>query len=279
MLRSHVSRSFCRTQHSSFCRVQDYYGRTIPACSTKLKALYRGVTCNVIAYATEASISVVATSAVDDAVLTEKCINSLSNALEPDISTHYWCYPWLAAQFYMATLSLAMREDPGSRNLFSVKDGACAAICNLYPRQNKAGNTAESMDSPFKPSRPWWRDGLSLQLKTWLSVRPNRWIEAYIVGEVLERLRARFAAEHGPFLHLLVIGTRPNQQRMGLGRQLLNYICSHADQQGLWVYVEATSPSSKRLFEINGFMTLQTLQHISTAPKTFTMARAPRLNR
>ena len=43
-----------------------------------------------------------------------------------------------------------------------------------------------------------------------------------------------FFQEHGAFLYLLALGTRPNSQGCGLGSELLSHLCTEADFQGLW---------------------------------------------
>jgi hypothetical protein len=189
MLKSHfLVGSPNRVQVKSCERVKEYEKRAMYLFRPDLKEKLFVVICNVTADTAHVSISkaVVTNSAKDNAELTKRCLNSLSTALEPDASTLYWCYPWLAAHFYRASLTLALQADPGSRNLFSVNSGASAAICNMYPREHRAASVTESMaeqsGGPFKEDYFSGCESFLLNVKAWLSIRPNRWMEAYVVG-------------------------------------------------------------------------------------------------
>ena len=67
-----------------------------------------------------------------------------------------------------------------------------------------------------------------------LSMKPRRWLEAAIVGDVFERYRAAFAASvGGTFLHIVALGVLPSMQRKGLGTRLLHHITAKAEELGL----------------------------------------------
>ena len=48
--------------------------------------------------------------------------------------------------------------------------------------------------------------------------------------------------EHGPFIHILALGTRPEAQGKGFGSQLLRRVLAHADKHLLPVYLEVHFP-------------------------------------
>lgn len=67
-----------------------------------------------------------------------------------------------------------------------------------------------------------------------LSMKPRRWLEAAIVGDVFERYRAAFAVSvGGTFLHIVALGVLPSMQRKGLGTRLLQHITAKAEELGL----------------------------------------------
>lgn len=103
------------------------------------------------------------------------------------------------------------------------------------------------------------------------SPKPPRWTE---VGNTLRYLRTfgsrvlhahdlelalRDAHPTEPHLHLLYLGAAVPGR--GVGGDLLTALTTRADREGLPIYLEASTPSSARLYARHGFQTVRTLEH------------------
>ena len=53
-------------------------------------------------------------------------------------------------------------------------------------------------------------------------------------------MHVRRLQEHGEYLYIFLLGTRPEHQGKGLGSLLLRHLCEHADARGLHCYLEVT---------------------------------------
>ncbi|GAB4813799.1 hypothetical protein N2152v2_000845 [Parachlorella kessleri] len=92
------------------------------------------------------------------------------------------------------------------------------------------------------------------------TVRPDHLRALHQLEVEVEELLQAAAKEHGPLLHLHFIATVPEAQGQGLGGQLLKHLTQVADELGRHLYLEATTPSSKRLYERHGFRHLGDIQ-------------------
>jgi GNAT superfamily N-acetyltransferase len=111
------------------------------------------------------------------------------------------------------------------------------------------------------------------------------WLEhgAAFVGAVegqIDRLTALSTAmeEHHPVdqcWYLFMIGVRPSAQGRGLGGNLLSHTLALADAAGDSVYLEATSPRSRVLYERNGFDVIDEFS-VDGSPTLWPMWRGPR---
>jgi GNAT superfamily N-acetyltransferase len=76
----------------------------------------------------------------------------------------------------------------------------------------------------------------------------------------------------GPHLYLFAIGVHPDHQGHGLGGQLLAH--GHQRQGGLPAYLEATSPSSRRLYHRHAYADLGRID-LPDGPPLWRMWRPP----
>ena len=65
--------------------------------------------------------------------------------------------------------------------------------------------------------------------------------------------------EHGAFLYISVIGTRPEAQGKGYGSAIVTFLLQRADEVNLFTYVEATSERSRAFYARFGFELLQVM--------------------
>lgn len=86
--------------------------------------------------------------------------------------------------------------------------------------------------------------------------------------------QCEFLQAHGPYIYLSLIGVHPDMQRRGLGGQLLAMICSVADREKKWCYLEG-SHQGVGLYIKHGFVVFKTSQLGPTAPLMNHMARPP----
>ena len=111
--------------------------------------------------------------------------------------------------------------------------------------------------------------------------------EADAFGERLEKVSGENAArffeldtrkrEHfpdAPCLHLALMGVVPERQRRGFGAALLNTVLRRCDASSTAAYLEATSASSRRLYERHGFERLGEIA-MSDGPSLWPMWREP----
>ncbi|NEE03223.1 GNAT family N-acetyltransferase [Phytoactinopolyspora halotolerans] len=75
--------------------------------------------------------------------------------------------------------------------------------------------------------------------------------------------------------YLLALGTRPEHQSRGLGSMLLRAVLAGCDQDGVPAYLEATSESSRRLYERHDFAVKETVT-LPDGPPLWCMWRPPR---
>ena len=96
--------------------------------------------------------------------------------------------------------------------------------------------------------------------------------QAEVFG-VLEQMGA--AHPHEPHWYLPFLGVEPSHQGKGHGSALLRHALARCDRDHLPAYLEATSPSNRRLYERHGFEGVGTIQ-AGSSPPMWPMARAPR---
>lgn len=93
-----------------------------------------------------------------------------------------------------------------------------------------------------------------------------------IVGEMT-------AAAHptAPHYYLPTIGVLPGRQGGGRGRALITHVTDRCDAEGLPVYLEASNPRSRALYERLGFVFTGTAVDLPRGPSLWPMWREPRV--
>lgn len=92
---------------------------------------------------------------------------------------------------------------------------------------------------------------------------------------------SRYAADTGrhvpagPHWHLIDIGASPAARGQGVGRALLEHRLAVIDARGEAVFLEATTPASRRLYERYGFESIAVIDHGPASGATM-MARPAR---
>ena len=89
--------------------------------------------------------------------------------------------------------------------LCSLQGGDCSAICYSFPEESLPEDMTGGSKKIPGDTLPWLEDSsssggsigkriwvLALTLVALICVKPERWLEAAVVGDVLERLRMRF---------------------------------------------------------------------------------------
>lgn len=91
------------------------------------------------------------------------------------------------------------------------------------------------------------------------------------------RVFDRMGASHppDPFWHLRLLGVDPSVQGNGLGSALLDASLRDIEDLGLPMFLESTSPASRRLYERHGFVVLGEIQE-GTSPPIWPMLRNAR---
>ena len=92
----------------------------------------------------------------------------------------------------------------------------------------------------------------------------------------LMRLLNAFEAKHphDPHYYLSAIGVEPEWQGRGFGAALLRPIIERCDRERLPAYLEATSPSSRALYERHGFEVVEEMT-VKDSPPAWRMWREP----
>jgi ribosomal protein S18 acetylase RimI-like enzyme len=80
---------------------------------------------------------------------------------------------------------------------------------------------------------------------------------------------------HEPMWYLPMIGVDPSRQRQGHGSVLLERMLEQTDADGIPAYLEATTPSSRALYERHGFEVVGLIQ-AGGSPPMWPMLRRPR---
>ncbi|KAL3131281.1 hypothetical protein ABBQ38_000574 [Trebouxia sp. C0009 RCD-2024] len=94
------------------------------------------------------------------------------------------------------------------------------------------------------------------------------------LGVTFNKLQVQFLQDHGPFIYISMMGVRPDMQRQGLGGLLLAAMCSVADEERKWCYLEATH-AGIGLYQKHGFVVVCTSQIGPEAPVMQHMGRPP----
>ncbi|KAG2486304.1 hypothetical protein HYH03_015008 [Edaphochlamys debaryana] len=204
------------------------------------------------------SISVV--SYREDPELARSAVESVALAFEDDPSTTYFCRPDKRVEFYRGVLNSLLDSYPAERQVVCTVPPDAAAFVYVYPRLKEVGGWGR-----------WLRGGLG----PLLCVRPSRVAPGLAASDFFDAQRAAFLKDHGPFLYVSVMGTRPGAQGRGLGRALLRFVCDRADAAGLHCYIEATSVRSRALYERFGFEQIREWRENPQMPYTYILSRAP----
>ncbi|MCK1624877.1 GNAT family N-acetyltransferase [Bradyrhizobium sp. 160] len=80
---------------------------------------------------------------------------------------------------------------------------------------------------------------------------------------------------HQPHWYLTMVAIDPMHQRLGLGEHLLRHATAISDNAQRLVYLEATSPHARRLYQRLGWEVLAEVQ-VGSSPPFFPMLRQPR---
>lgn len=95
------------------------------------------------------------------------------------------------------------------------------------------------------------------------------------LGQLLDLFEQMAAFHpHEPHWYLPLIGVDPVCQGQGHGTKLMQHGLEACDREHLPAYLEATSPTSRRLYERHGFETLGEIRS-SDSPPLFPMLRKP----
>lgn len=66
-----------------------------------------------------------------------------------------------------------------------------------------------------------------------------------MVCEEADRVVSCALQAHGSFVHIVLIGVRPESQNQGIGTRLLRRVLGYADEHSLPAYVEASAASGR----------------------------------
>ena len=100
-------------------------------------------------------------------------------------------------------------------------------------------------------------------------------ISAELQGPISEMFELQEACHPDePHWYLPLIGIDPLHQGKGYGSQLLQKALGIVDSQGLAAYLEATTPSSRALYERQGFEVVRELR-VAGSPPMWPMIRRP----
>ncbi|CAL8465934.1 g5470 [Coccomyxa elongata] len=94
--------------------------------------------------------------------------------------------------------------------------------------------------------------------------------------DTMDRGLAAFGKEHGSYIYVFLLGTKPECQGQGLGSALMSHLNSIADARGLPCYLESSSEGSRRLYKRHGYVDRQIYKMAPDAPPLFLMSRAPK---
>jgi ribosomal protein S18 acetylase RimI-like enzyme len=101
-------------------------------------------------------------------------------------------------------------------------------------------------------------------------------IPAELQGPIAEMIEMQEACHpEEPHWYLPLIGVDPVHQGKGYGSQLLRQALSLVDGEGLAAYLEATTPSSRALYERYGFEVVRELK-VTGSPPMWPMTRRAR---
>ena len=78
-----------------------------------------------------------------------------------------------------------------------------------------------------------------------------------------------------PHWYLAFVGIDPDEQRRGLGRQLLSPVLDRADRESSICYLETPFPDTRAFYHRLGFVNTSELNHVPGAPTIWTMTRQP----
>jgi GNAT superfamily N-acetyltransferase len=180
-------------------------------------------------------------------------------------------------QHAISTVVTAFASDPISRWFISEPDAYLTYFPQFIPLM--AGGA-------FEHGSAYCTEDFSAA-SLWLP--PNVHSDAEAMGEMAMKIipereqETRFAfmeqmGEYHPteqHWYLPFIAVDPPHQGRGLGSHLLKHALQNCDRDGLPAYLEATSASSRRLYERHGFEALGEIQ-FADSPPMWPMLRKPR---
>lgn len=125
---------------------------------------------------------------------------------------------------------------------FLAKGGQGAIVANLLPQQELGWLVSK------------WH-GVRLLLA---AVPLAKWSELDGYASYLAAKRHEFLQAHGSFVHIVLVGVRPEVQNQGIGTRLLRRVLRYADEHSLSSYVEASTERSRHLYLRLGFTDIET---------------------
>lgn len=100
-------------------------------------------------------------------------------------------------------------------------------------------------------------------------------MDALRVGEVMGTLASQRPPD--PAWHLTFVGVVPELQGRGVGTTLLRPALERVDTEGQAIYLEASSPGSRRLYERLGFRVIGEVELPDGGPPVWPMWREPQV--
>mmetsp|Transcript_16922 Transcript_16922/g.25521 ORF Transcript_16922/g.25521 Transcript_16922/m.25521 type:complete len:254 (+) Transcript_16922:32-793(+) len=115
---------------------------------------------------------------------------------------------------------------------------------------------------------------LNLRFLKW-----SRILSTILFFDSLENKRNYHLKGATDYYFLMDIGVDPENRGQGYGSTMLDYfVKNHADKEGVPCYLEATTDSSRRLYERHKFVVVETVQVPPNGPKMYLMLRQPVAN-
>ncbi|KAK9902232.1 hypothetical protein WJX75_008709 [Coccomyxa subellipsoidea] len=103
----------------------------------------------------------------------------------------------------------------------------------------------------------------------------NKWLAAKKLEDTMVSRKNEFGKEHGRYIYVFLLGTRPEFQGQGLGSALLQHVNAIADAEGMHCFLESSSEGSRRLYMRHGYVEREVFKAAPDAPPMFFMSRPP----
>ncbi len=181
-----------------------------------------------------------------------------------------------------STLARAFYSDPvfswllpdASRRLATCQRGFDLYLRKVWLRHEETYTVGDIAGvCVWDPPGTW-----QLPLREQLSLLPSM---LRVFGRALPRTLATLNAleknhPREPHYYLVFIGVAPECQGEGRGSILMHPVLQRCDAEGIPAYLEASSPSSRGLYERHGFAVTEEVRVTRSAPPMWRMWRQPR---